>query len=286
MAYAFKRGEPLEPALRRIAAATLDEAIGRLNDGTPPETAVHETRKACKRLRALLRLYKPALGDVFRREEDAVRKAAKALSSARDQHVLLQTCERLAESQRETQLVAAIRAVGAGLNELESPTNDSTELLTATSERLADVRERVDSWRAPHPKAVIVKRFRHTYRDGRKQRRRCRLNGDAEPWHAWRKAVKQHGYQARLLAALHVAGPAYLEPWDRLGKLLGEEHDFSVLCDRLGGVGVSPEVADHVKQAAIEQRAALREEARKLGADLYRLPPKVIGNVARGLLSK
>ena len=58
--------------------------------------AVHETRKALKRLRALLRLIRPAIGDdAFRHENAQLRDIGLSLSGARDRHVLLETVNKL-----------------------------------------------------------------------------------------------------------------------------------------------------------------------------------------------
>src|SRR3984957_14663502 len=63
-------GEPLRRALQRIALGQLDLAIELLGDeGGRDARSIHETRKALKRLRALVRLLRDELGERrYRRE--------------------------------------------------------------------------------------------------------------------------------------------------------------------------------------------------------------------------
>src|SRR5258708_4313754 len=58
--------EDVGAGLQRMAVAQLDiaiEMLERLDGEGSPERAVHETRKALKRLRAMLRLLEPELGE-------------------------------------------------------------------------------------------------------------------------------------------------------------------------------------------------------------------------------
>ena len=81
--------------------------------------AVHETRKALKRLRALLRLVRPAIGeDAFKRENAQLREIGLSLSGARDRHVLLETVNKLegAPGLARKGLVSGLRASIAAAN--------------------------------------------------------------------------------------------------------------------------------------------------------------------------
>jgi len=92
-------GEPLRTGLARMADEQLDLAIEQLsetNGAGPPEQAVHETRKALKRLRAILRLLEGALGkEAVAAETAALREVASELSGARDAEVMLATLDAL-----------------------------------------------------------------------------------------------------------------------------------------------------------------------------------------------
>src|ERR1700685_3728678 len=94
-------GEPLPEALRRMALGQLDLAIellggesaggrggGRRGGRAFDQKAVHDTRKALKRLRALVRLLRAELGErQYKREHAILRDAARRLAGGRHAEV-------------------------------------------------------------------------------------------------------------------------------------------------------------------------------------------------------
>src|SRR5215213_4499072 len=99
--FRLRRGERVPGGIRRIACGQLETAIERLEGRTDEQlgTAVHETRKSLKRLRATVRLARDELGDeVYRRENGAFREAGRRLAGARDSRVLLETLDALTDS--------------------------------------------------------------------------------------------------------------------------------------------------------------------------------------------
>jgi hypothetical protein len=100
MTYRLDLSEPPETAFQHIARQVLDDARDHLApDSTSGlEKGVHAARKDVKRLRALLRLHRGALRNAtYRRENHALRDAARELSALRDAHVLVQTVDALAD---------------------------------------------------------------------------------------------------------------------------------------------------------------------------------------------
>jgi hypothetical protein len=96
MAFRFKLGEPFEEGCKRIAREQIERAQSQLRDTGDQAVAVHETRKSLKRLWALLRLIRPAIGeDTFKQENDQLRQIGLSLSGARDRYVLLETVNKL-----------------------------------------------------------------------------------------------------------------------------------------------------------------------------------------------
>src|SRR6266480_3325979 len=92
--YRFLEGEAVPEALRRIACGRIDHAVDELSGTTDssPADAVHEARKDMKKLRAVVRLARDELGDeVYRRENECFRDAARRLSGVRDADVMLDT---------------------------------------------------------------------------------------------------------------------------------------------------------------------------------------------------
>jgi CHAD domain len=96
-------GELAPDGVRRIARGQLDMSLERLEGDTDEDlgTAVHETRKSLKRLRATVRLARDELGDEsYRRENVAFRDAGRRLGAARDSRVLLETFDALIDRYR------------------------------------------------------------------------------------------------------------------------------------------------------------------------------------------
>ena len=63
MAFRFKLDEPFEEGCRRIAREQIERAQAQLEEPNDSRSRVHETRKSLKRLRALLRLIRPRIGE-------------------------------------------------------------------------------------------------------------------------------------------------------------------------------------------------------------------------------
>ena len=82
-------------ALRAAVREQLDDAVRHLRDdrGGDLAEAVHEARKDLKKARSLLRLARPGLpGDVYRRENGALRATGRSLSGARDAEIGRASC--------------------------------------------------------------------------------------------------------------------------------------------------------------------------------------------------
>ena len=64
MPYRLKPHKPIQGQVRRIAVKQFDLAAAALGGrGGPASGAIHEARKHIKKVRALLRLVRPAIGD-------------------------------------------------------------------------------------------------------------------------------------------------------------------------------------------------------------------------------
>jgi CHAD domain-containing protein len=279
-------GEPLPQALQRMVLGQLDLAIELLaRDGDLDARAIHETRKALKRLRALVRLLREELGErQFRREHEILRDAARRLAGARDAEVMVGTLDALLERHPRKlgrrrplielrKLLVAERAAAARQTLGDQATR--REILC----KLSGLRERAQQWSLPErPGIAIVERdLRRIYRDGRQRKRRvARGKGGARATHEWRKRVKDLRYGAEMLGLRPLARRA-----DRLAELLGEEHDLVVLTGLLPAAGRASFKGKRGKRArkALLKRIArrrrhLRKRALREGERLYRRRPK------------
>src|SRR6201996_1775813 len=98
MAYKLELDEDVRAGIRRCAREQMDRAIRELSDriGEDPVDAVHTARKAVKKERSLLRLARGAMPQRQRRRENAaLRDAARGLSAARDTEAMIDTVDEL-----------------------------------------------------------------------------------------------------------------------------------------------------------------------------------------------
>lgn len=300
-------GESLAEALPRMALGQVDLALELLAREDPATTAdtVHETRKALKRLRALLRLLEHQLGsDEYARDSDALRNIAQRLSSARDAEVMLATLDALtARHPRKLRRRPGVRQLRKRLlaeqKRVERATLGDPATRTAVVAELHRFRARLTTWQlADRPGIALVQRdLTHLYKQGQKRHLRV-LRGRGEQMlamHAWRKRVKDLRYAAEMLQRRDSPKRSRAQERlrdtarraDALGELLGEDHDLAVLAQHLragkhahpraGGAHTwqtKPNTRKALLKAIAKRRRQLRKRALRDGARLYRHTPR------------
>ena len=66
MSYRFEPGEKVERGVKRMAREQIDKALAEIDsDELDVHERVHQVRKRCKKLRAIARLVRPALGSQY-----------------------------------------------------------------------------------------------------------------------------------------------------------------------------------------------------------------------------
>jgi CHAD domain-containing protein len=301
--------------MRATSIAQMDRAITALEAVTGEadlEEAVHETRKAIKRVRTLERLT-AGTGDRAqrRRRRDLLRGAAGELSGVRDAQVSLGTLEGLMRrapkrlgadagvARLRAKLLAERAAAERALRE-SGGRERALGLLRQTRASLADAAAggggaRVRAGVLNDGVTRIYRRGRGAMRIARKHKGIAEGQGIAEDqgiaeMHEWRKRVKDLRYAAEALGdGFNASAPAargerrerlrrIARDADRLGEALGEEHDLALLARR-----VSAEDAifrgqkagrKELQRAIRRRRRALRKQAFRAGGELYRAKPK------------
>ena len=166
-------------------------------------------------------------------------------------------------------VVAQARAEGA-----EDRSAEAIAALRAIAERVAVLP--LDDAR----RGGAARRRRARAAGGRKRYKAARKAGGGEALHELRKRVKDRWYHERLLReGWPAVAKAYGAEADRLGELLGDEHDLAVLDERLarrGGELRTRADLGAVRALIAERRAELAAEALALGRRLY-------GETAEGL---
>jgi CHAD domain-containing protein len=285
MAYRFKRGDPsVQKGVRRIALGEIRNAIAEIDEAKlTPDEIVHEARTHCKKLRALIRLVRPVFPD-YRKENVALRDAAAGLSPARDAAVSLHALAGLKRSFGERLAPKSWSFIRKSLNQhCESVAAEDTvnEQLETFRSIMKETARRARRWKIKDDGfSAIAGGLSATYKNARDAMAEGRGDPSAANLHEWRKRVKDHWYQARLLQSIW---PAVMLPHQEavgeLAQLLGDHHDLEILETTFAN---APDLFGKRKEVLallglIEwQRALWETDAFRLGHKLFALPPAAL----------
>jgi hypothetical protein len=276
MAYRLKLQEPIAEGVRRVGLEQIEMAEAKLASNENVPAAIHDARRCLKRLRALLHLVRPGLDeDAYRREADQLGAIGKLLSRARDRHVMQQTLSKL-----QAHPGALPKATAARLRKLVT-TGDSRNAKHAGPDGRRPALARLKQARRLFAgKAIGDLELQHlvdglevTYRKARKALRKAYAKPSDEAFHAWRKATQRHWRHMLLLshgwpeALLARAGEA-----KELSRLLGEDHDYSVLVAFVEAEGKSALGRDDLAALSTlcrSRQEELRTRARPRGERLF-----------------
>src|SRR5947209_2526672 len=278
--------EPVGDAVRRVAYRRLQPAVEalRLSSGADVDDVVHDVRKRCKRVRALLRLVRGEIGDdVYHRENRVLRDSARALSAMRDAAVLVHVHDEVVRA-------GAMPLAGYRM-ELVERHNDLQRqvleegILPNVRERLATVVVRSQTWPIGMVEwDVLGAGLKRVYRRGRKAMAAAYEEPSAESFHQWRKRAKYFRHQ---LSFLHDLWPEVIGGTENaahaLTDLLGDEHDLAMLRNAAVAAGCGPErEAEPFAEFIESRRALLRTRAQPIGLRLYaEKPSRFIGRLGR-----
>src|SRR5947209_16339334 len=284
--YRLEAEETPKQGISRVARGELNLTIGLLKgapDGHGRAEAVHEARKALKRLRALLRVIRPAFDERrYRREIVVFRDAGRELSEARDAQVLLETLDslldRFGDELPRGSWARLHGALEAGVAHVKTNGVGSYDDVLAV---LTRARRRVPSWSLPteNGRGSLAEGFERIYRRGRRRFRRAKADPTPENLHELRKRAKDLWHAAELLEP---ACPEKMEPLAKsahqLSNLLGDDHDLSVLLEYAAR---HPELLDDGEQERLQKvvdrrRKSLRRQGLKCAAEVYKRKPKKI----------
>ena len=282
MARRIREGETAGRIARRIVRRETKKAGKSLSSTWPvADDSIHDARKRVKKARAALRLARETFGErLFRRENHALRDAARPLSEIRDAKILVEALDalmadlsrsdrRVASRLRATLLANQVRIRRHSLRRKE----DLAPLLGS----LESIQDRARHWpegkgRKAQPRSGVER----VYEAGRDAAAAARLEPTVEHLHEWRKQAKYLWHQLQFLGPFRRQGLGRLERQVRaLSDRLGEDHDLAVLRQRLARAPVKMARAarDGMTRAIDRRRCALQAKAWVLGAKVYRERP-------------
>ncbi|SLK06670.1 CHAD domain-containing protein [Novosphingobium mathurense] len=271
MAYRFKaRDSSVEHAVRRIAREQAARALSAI-EHEPSAIATHEVRKSCKKIRALIRLVRPAFPD-YAAENARFRDMARLMAGSRDAKVVVDTCRLLIDDARGdlgedffAPLLDELEAAGSGLvqGEVEDAHLEKVRVLLEESrERAADWSVEDRGWGAIGAGLAKV-----ICRAG-KAATVAAADPSAANFHELRKRMKYHWYHARLLVQIWPeVMKARADQLSLLADNLGLHHDIAVFEQRLTDLhagGAHPHAVACLQSLALERREALERTSKPL----------------------
>jgi CHAD domain-containing protein len=271
--FQLKTGRNVEREMQRVADTQLVLALRQLHTiGTRGgDRAVHEARRHVRRVRAMLRLVRPTLGDAYVRANRRLRRAHHLLAPIADAEALVDRQRDVAgwlDGRVPASILAAVRSSltrhAAAVDRrasFERVLHRAGRLLRA--ERLA-----IDEWTlAARGVGAIGPGLERTVRDTRHAMHTALQRPTAAHYHAWRRRVKDLRLQVHLLSLR--CGGRLGEEERRLTALdacLGEYHDLVLLEHLLmTEVDVSRSAAAVCLRVLRQRQALLRENAARLG---------------------
>jgi len=264
MAYRLNREEAVLTGLRRVVREELEAAAKQKMDAP----GIHEARKAIKKVRAVIRLLGPSLGEAGARDNQTLRDAGRALSQQRDSSAAVETVETLLKKFPSGVSAEALSTLRSEL-QLASLPEAADASAAAVVAALNRTRRLVNFWRVPgNGFEVIETGLLRTYRQGRRHLALAIEEPGVERFHELRKRVKDHWYHIRLLELLR---PQLLSSREAslkdLQECLGDDHNLAILETKIGpGSSILP---------LIEQaRSELRANAVAIASRLYRQKPR------------
>ena len=257
MPFHLFNNEPIASGLRRIAHEQIVIGLNDSADDTIPGTrGVHSLRIRCKKLRGLLRLPQPLMGDAFVFEDQRIREAAKRLAENRDRQVIART-------------IASF--TGTTWKPDTEQHSVSEQDLQRSRRILINCLDAINDWPLDlHGFYDIAPGFARTYRKSLGAWERVLALQSDHNFHRLRRWEKYHWYHIRILERLNK--PMLRKRRKKLRKLqltLGDAHDLVLLQAFLG----TEENAD--EQLLEQVRARKKElyaEAVKTGRQIFAVP--------------
>lgn len=285
MSYRLDPREIVSAGVKRIGMEQIDRVLAQFSAKTKHRNnAIHEARKAIKRLRALLTLIRPAIGKAAaKREEERLRNVARSLSGARDVQAMMDAAAKLADFDPEIGGGAVAQQLRAHLEEQRLTADKALSGRVAAKAKKA-LKEARDSFAALEfeedgfgPVAFALER---NFRKARQYYQQAYRSGEDEAFHDWRKFVQRYWRHLQLISPCWPKGiQPHIVLASELSELLGDDHDISVLiglvrsnADRLGDA----ETIEAYCETCRRRQGELRLAAADCGARLFAEKPSAL----------
>lgn len=282
MSYRFAADETVAEGIRRVAQEQLAKAVDELkNADLDVHETIHQVRKRCKKLRALVRMVRPAVPDLYERENTIFRDAARPLSDGRDATAYIETYDALMdhyEGAVDRSTFGPLRATLTRRRHGVVDEHDLHERLDAFAATMREAQERVKGWEIPEDGYDAIRDgLAKTYGRGWDRLHRAYEEQTDEAFHEWRKRVKYHMYHMRMMRNVWPSVVrARCHALNDLSDYIGDDHDLAVFKEAIGREPETFDGFEHV-QAFLglmdRRRGELQARARTLGQRIFAEEP-------------
>ena len=289
------QAEILGAGIKRVSMDQLELAASGYFDGEEHfAEAVHKSRKAIKRIRSLLRLVRAEMTDrVYAYEDHTMRETSRLISELRSVVAVSEAALSIRDLYGELLADGTFDELTSRLSHrrdlVELAALEDPNLVGRVVRNLEKAYHRYSSWPTdPDAREVyglgiradyssIEPGLHSTYARGRREMVAAYTTPTNLNFHQWRKRAKYLRYQMEFLAPLWpevVVGLAMT--LDRLGLLLGEDHDLAEL---LALLHARPDLCPNPRERSLfsalvtQRRAELQVAAEILGRRIYAEKP-------------
>jgi len=238
MPYRLLSDESVNHGVIRIVREQIEGAIKDIDKaGDDEHQAVHDVRRHCKLIRAVVRLVRPSF-PLYRQENEWFRDLARGLSHTRDATASIEALEELDERFKDLLQPEVLAPFKERLIERRDEMTASEHLAERLDEARRNLRFayfRVSNWRLDDEGYdAIGGGLKKTYRRARQRMEDGRQDNSTAILHEWRKRVKYHRYHTKLLSDIwpRMQSARERECHD-LTDYLGQDHDLVVLQNTL-----------------------------------------------------
>jgi CHAD domain-containing protein len=282
MAYRFKPGRPIDNEVRRLVDNQFELALATMRGvgSRQRDKATHHARRHIKKVRALMRLVRPSLGDWYGPANRRLRAASRLLAPIADGEAIVDTLGRLRRKFRGELPPQTFKAIRTALIQRETRTDrrvTSGRILRAVARSMSAVQRRARLWVfKPNGVRAVVPGLLRSLRRSRRAMASAQECPTGEHYHQWRQRVKDLWLQVRLIEPCVGDQLAdYERLLERLDGCLGEYHNCTLLMNVLVREGLVTRLQTaHCLRLLRKYQGELRREARTLGSEVDRDPPR------------
>lgn len=269
-------------------------ASGYFDSETQFGSAVHESRKSIKRTRSLLRLVRGELPDrIYDYEDGSLRGTGRMVSEVRAAAAVVDAASMIRDLYgdllADNTFLEMIHRLSQRRDIIELRALEDPHLVARLVRNLERAYNRYAAWPTDEDARevygmgirdsfeAISRGLRTTYKTGRVEMFQAYEAPSAHRFHEWRKRAKYLRHQMEFLAPLWpevIVGMAVT--LERLGQILGEEHDLAELLALLVGrpdLCPDPRERSLFKALAAQRRSELHTAAEILGRRIYAEKP-------------